>query len=458
MTAPSVEASASLAAPGIPGLGSSPLPRSLQPAAGVHPVVVTGLVKPTHSGTLSNGIPPRAMGGTVGGDPSISQGRLEPNRPETAAQPPQRPMSASGVRPALPSPPPMPPPPSPLMTEFEAILVRAPVDVLRQHGDRLDKMRAALAEIDPQRGAVLVRSVRDLLLGPSLPGGAQGVTLASDSQTAPLLKTSMQPAAQTRMARDAALQHGAISVPGAPFAARPNTNSSLAQPAAAGGSASAAQPAAVPMRRQPVAAQTAAGAPAAALGAAPLGRMTRAVGAGQPAPPWASPVSREVSAVTTAPALSGAPQGMQTVSAAAQHPSQGPAPLHAAHAGIPLAARPPVGLPPAWPMVRAGPRPASLSNGSGSAAATAPADSAEAPYVSTPDLLRRLTELSQREAAKLVIKVEQWQMPGRPFQSGWRCTVRWNYEQAAMETDNKKARAQRLAYERALVTVTRKLV
>ncbi len=448
----------SVQARGIPGLGSSPLPRSLQPAAGVHPSVVAGPVKPAHNGTLSNGMPPMAMGGTVAGDRRVSQGGVPPIRPTTAAQPPHQPPSALGMRPALPSPPPRPSPLTPLLTEFEAILVRAPMDVLRQHGDRLDKMRAALAEIDPQRGAVLVRSVRDLLLGPSLPGGAQGVTTASNSQTAPLPSASTQPAAQNRMARDAALQCGAISVPGATFAARPSTNGPLAQQAAASGSANTAQPAAVPMRRQPMAAQTAAGAPAAAIGAAPLGRMTRAAGAGQPAPPWASPVSREVGAATTAPAPGGAPQKMQAVAAAAQHPAEGAAPLHAAHAGVPPVARPPAGLPPAWPMVRAGPRPVSLSNGSGPAAAMATADGAEAPYVSTPELLRRLTELAEQAKAKLVIKVEQWQLPGRSFQSGWRCTVRWNYEQAAMETDNKKARAQRLAYERALVTVTRKLV
>ena len=458
MTAPSVQASASLAAPGIPGLGSSPLPRSLQPAVDVHPTVVAGPVKPAHSGTLSNGMPPGAMGGTLGGGRRVSQGGLPPTRPTTAAQPPQRPPSALEMRPALPSPPPRPPPLSPLLTEFEAILVRAPADVLRQHGDRLDKMRAALAEIDLQRGAVLVRSVRDLLLGPSLPGGAQGVAAASHSQTNPLPQGSMQPAAQTRMARDAALQRGAISVPGATLGAGPSANGPLGQPAAANGGANTAQPASLPMRRQPTAAHTATGASAAAPGAAPLGRMARAAGAGQPAPPWASPVSREVAAATTAPAPSGAPQRLQTLGAATQHPAQGATPLHAAHAGVPPAARPPAGLPHALPMVRAGPRPPNLSNGSGPAAAMATADSAEAPYVSTPELLRRLTELAERAAAKLVIKVEQWQMPGRPYNSGWRCTVRWNYEQAAMETDNKKARAQRLAYERALITVTRKLV
>ena len=61
-----------------------------------------------------------------------------------------------------------------------------------------------------------------------------------------------------------------------------------------------------------------------------------------------------------------------------------------------------------------------------------------------------------------VVKVEQWHMPapeaGRPFQTGWKCTVRWNYEQAAVVTDYKKAKAQRLAYEKALVTVGRKVV
>ena len=412
LPAPSVQASAPGAAlaPGIPGLGASPLPRSFQPVAGARPIGA-GPINPSQ-GPVLNGAPPKAMGGTVAGAYRVAPGLASDSSLSTAEQPPYHPPAATGVRtssPATPSPPPLPPSLSPLITEFEAMLMQAPIEVLHQHGDRLDKMRAALAEIDPQRGAVLVRSVRDLLLGPLLPGGAHGVTASPNSQPAPLSKASTQPAAQNRMARDAALQRSAISVPGATFAARPSLGGSPAQPTTAGGRAGTAQPAAVPMRRQSVTAQTATGAPAAAPGAAPLGRMSRAAGAGQPAPPWASLVSREVAAAAAAPASSGAAQRMQTLAATAQCPSQA-APLPASRAGVPVA-RPPAGLPAGLPMVRAGPLPASLSNGSGPAAAMAPENGADASYVSTPDLLRRLTELSQQEAAKLVIKVAAFEHP-----------------------------------------------
>ena len=136
----SVQASTALAAPNIPGLGT-PLPRSLQPVPGTQSVGA-GSATPPPGAPVSNGMPPRVMGGTVAGAQRVAQGGAPGSRPTAGAQPPQRSPSTSGVRPAAPSPPPL----SPLVAEFEAILERTPVDVLRQHGDRLDKMRSALAD------------------------------------------------------------------------------------------------------------------------------------------------------------------------------------------------------------------------------------------------------------------------------------------------------------------------
>ena len=483
---------------GIPGLDASPLPGSL---SAVLPSGQELSMPPTSradSGRrIPNGASRAAPGATMGAevlgarraslrwgpDPNREQARQTPSRGEGAPrrdggsqraapcetktqpapspvqpavklQPPPRAEALPSLPQQQPQPQPVPTHPPSLMAEFDAIVAQTPEQLLQRYSAQMDQMRSLLHKIAPDKGAVLVKSVRELLLGDLPPqsaneNGAVEASISQPSKAPVVVKPNAVPIAPnrlivpSRMARVPALQQpGAKSTPAAATAAA----ASIQQPSAVSSGVSAAQSATVPMTRGAAAAAARSEAPAVVAVTAPLGRMTRAGGAVPVAPPWASTAIRESAALIVDPATGAAVTRMQIGAAASQfqpvpHPVV-PGPPPAYPWGVPWlipGPRPPPGSPPPRPAAPAVPGvdPAAVASGSGSLSGSVAQPDAAAQRKPLEDKVQDLHEefmrLAESEKAKPGIRIKETMIhAGRtrsgPGQTGWECRVSWNNE------------------------------